>query len=415
MAGRAVWGLSWAVVPLALLGYVLYLALGVTSPAVNGPSAFSPDDAVWVFGQLAFAVVGAVVASRRPEVPIGWLFCAAGLTGMVEGIAARYAVHGLAGPPGPPAGGAAAWLSAALWYPNGALLVLAGLLFPSGRPPSPRWWRVAWLLAVGGGLAGAAMLLLWPGRGLELLDFRPGSPRAPLGTAIMNVAVFMLVAAGVATVVALLARLRSARGLERQQLKWLSYAGALAVAGLLLRLLPQAVGVVGSVPGPLGLAATVLTAGGVLGIPVAVGVAILRHRLYDIDRIINRTVVYGLLTTALGLGYGGAVLVLGQLFGDVSGHPPSWAVAGSTLAVAALFQPARRRLQDAVDRRFNRRRHDAVRTIQAFSARLRNEIDLDTLTVELLAVVNRTMEPTQASLWLRPPAKGSPRRKQAAT
>jgi len=133
-------------------------------------------------------------------------------------------------------------------------------------------------------------------------------------------------------------------------------------------------------------------------IPAATGVAIVRYRLYDIDRIINRTLVYGLLTALLGTVYAGAVLVLGQLFGGIGTEPPSWAVAGATLAVAALFQPTRRRIQQAVDRRFNRRRYDAARTVEAFSARLRDEIDLDTLSAELLAVVHQTMEPTRASL-----------------
>ena len=137
-------------------------------------------------------------------------------------------------------------------------------------------------------------------------------------------------------------------------------------------------------------------------IPVAAGIAILRYRLYEIDRIINRTLVYGTVTVVLGLGYAGVVLVLGQLTGGVTKDPPSWAVAAATLAAAALFQPARRRVQAVVDRRFNRRRYDAAKTIGAFSARLRDEIDLDTLSAELLAVVDQTMQPTKASLWLRP-------------
>jgi hypothetical protein len=145
----------------------------------------------------------------------------------------------------------------------------------------------------------------------------------------------------------------------------------------------------------------------VIALPIAVGIAILRYRLYDIDRLINRALVYGLLTVSLGLLYAGAVLVLGQLFGGIGAEPPSWAVAGATLAVAALFQPARRRIQQAVDRRFNRRRYNTTKTIEAFTARLRDEIDLDTLSAELLAVVNQTMEPTRASLWLRPPVHRS--------
>jgi hypothetical protein len=137
-------------------------------------------------------------------------------------------------------------------------------------------------------------------------------------------------------------------------------------------------------------------------------VAVLRYRLYDIDRLINRTLVYGLLTALLGAGYAAAVLVLGQLFGGVGGNPPTLAVAGATLAVAALFQPARGRTQAVVDRRFNRRKHDAAQTIQAFSTRLRDQVDRDTLSAELLAVVEQTMEPTRVSLWLRPPTHSLP-------
>jgi hypothetical protein len=140
----------------------------------------------------------------------------------------------------------------------------------------------------------------------------------------------------------------------------------------------------------------------VIALPISVGIAVLRYRLYDIDRLINRTLVYGLLTVLLAGIYAGAVLVLGQLFGGVGGNPPSWAVAGATLAAAALFQPLRRRIQQGVDRHFNRRKYDAARTIEAFSARLRDEVDLDTLSVELLAVVDQTMQPTAVSMWLRP-------------
>jgi MFS family permease len=201
-------------------------------------------------------------------------------------------------------------------------------------------------------------------------------------------------------------RRRRAEPIERQQLKWLAFvAGGSGLVGttgfLLVSFANSTVSIVG------GLLLLVALVGIAVGIPVAVGLAILRYRLYDIDQLINRTLVYGLLTAVLGLGYAGVVLLLGQLFGGVTGDPPSWAVASATLAVAAVFQPARRRIQQAVDRRFNRRRYDTARTIEAFSARLRDQVDLDTLTGELLAVVDLTMQPTQVSVWLRPAAPGS--------
>jgi peptidoglycan/LPS O-acetylase OafA/YrhL len=202
----------------------------------------------------------------------------------------------------------------------------------------------------------------------------------------------------VAAAGSLVVRFRRARGVERQQLRWLAFAAALAAVALLVAVAGGAMANDGVVLAALGTCVALL--------PLATGASILRYRLYDLDRIISRTLAYGLLTLLLGLGYAAVVLGLGQLLGQDS----SLVVAGATLAVAAVFQPARRRIQRAVDRRFNRRRYDAARTIAAFSARLRDEIDLATLTSELLAVVEQTMQPTRASLWLRPPADHSAQR-----
>jgi hypothetical protein len=194
-------------------------------------------------------------------------------------------------------------------------------------------------------------------------------------------------------------RFRRAGYQQRQQLKWVAFTVAVSVLSVLVGL-----GLGQLFPGVLviGLLGLLGFIGAVVGIPVAVAVAILRHRLYDIDRVINRTLVYGLLTILLAGIYAGVVLVVGQVFGGIGEEAPSWTVAAATLAVAALFQPARRSVQAVVDRRFNRRKYDAARTVEAFSARLRDELDLDALSAELLTVVDQTMQPTTASLWLRP-------------
>jgi hypothetical protein len=203
----------------------------------------------------------------------------------------------------------------------------------------------------------------------------------------------------------LVVRYRRARGTERQQLRWVALAAALAALGSVVLL---AAGAMGASPDLLGWVAGTCFA----ILPLTIGAAILRYRLYDLDRIVSRTLAYGLLSVLLGGGYAGLVLGLGQLLGRSS----SLAVAGATLAVAAAFQPARHSIQQAVDRRFNRRRYDAAQTIAGFSARLRQQVDLDTLTSELLAVVEQTMQPTQASLWLRPsvPASHDQRRMDAS-
>jgi peptidoglycan/LPS O-acetylase OafA/YrhL len=210
------------------------------------------------------------------------------------------------------------------------------------------------------------------------------------------IAFLLLGVLGLASVASLVVRFRRAGGEERQQLKWFTYGAA--VLALLLAVSAASQTLSGRIP-------DLVVAAALAAPPLAIGVAVLRYRLYDIDLIINRTLVYGALTVLLAVIYVGIVLTLGQLFGGLGEDPPTWAVAAATLAVAALFQPARRRIQQAVDRRFNRRKYDTAQTIEAFSARLRDEVDLDTLSAELLAVADQTMQPTTASLWLRPSAK----------
>jgi hypothetical protein len=236
-------------------------------------------------------------------------------------------------------------------------------------------------------ISGVLAVRLWPLRG-PAPALVGTSAEAPLGEPLGSVVLgsfLLLLGCGLACLAALAVRFRRARGIERQQLKWFLFACAITLPALIASLEVRLLSL------PLFLA-----------VPVAAGVAILRYRLYDIDRLISRTVSYGLLTGVLGLSYAGVVLLLGDLFGGVAREPPSWAIAGATLAVAALFQPIHRRIQTAVDRRFNRRKYNTARTIQAFSTRLRQQIDLDELTTELLAVVDQTMEPTPASFWLRP-------------
>jgi peptidoglycan/LPS O-acetylase OafA/YrhL len=277
--------------------------------------------------------------------------------------------------------------------------VFTPLLFPTGRLPSPRWRPVA----VTAALAITAVTVLGgvqPTLKLQNEEFfvpnpvglagAPNPEEGALGTVLLAV----LVVCMVASVASVVLRFRRSRGVERQQLKWFTYA-----AGLML-----VVNVATFTVLPDGAAGDVLFGLALAVVPIAAGVAILRYRLYDIDRLINRTLVYAALTAVLGAVYAAVVLVLGLLFGGVGGALPSWAVAAATLAVAALFQPARRRIQDLVDRRFNRRRYDAAKTVAAFSARLRDEIDLDTLSAELVAGVDQTVEPTTVSLWLRPSA-----------
>ncbi len=343
--------------------------------------------------------VGAVLAGRRPRHPVGWLLLAFALSLTANGVAGGYAPYGLEARPG--ALPAAAWV--AMYYPATALaafacLGLVLLLVPTGSPPSPRWRWWAWFAAGAPAVLLLAMPLAprppdWRYHAVDNpLDLRPFdgalllANRAALAVAVLGV----LVGSG-----SLVVRFRRARGTERQQLRWVVLAAALTGVGMLACVVLVAAGnevLVGWVAGAC-----------VAVLPLAIGAAVLRYRLFDLDRIISRTLAYGLLSIILGLGYAGVVLGLGQLLGRDS----SLVVAAATLAVAALFQPARRRVQAVVDRRFDRRRYDAARTIEAFSARLRQQVDLDMLTTELLTVVDQTMQPTMVSLWLRPPVERS--------
>jgi hypothetical protein len=277
------------------------------------------------------------------------------------------------------------------------------LLTPTGSPPSPRWrWWARSMVALP--ILLLVVVTLAPGR----LDPRYQALGGPfdlrgLGGVLLvanQLALAVTTVGMVAAAGSLVWRFRRARGLERLQLRWVAWAAVLVVLSGVVVLAALATGV-GGATALLGWGVGV----GAAVLPLAIGAAILRYRLYDLDRIVSRTLAYGLLTVLLGLAYAAVALVLGQLLGRDS----SLVVAAATLAVAAVFQPARRRVQAAVERRFNRRRYDAVRTIQAFSARLRQQVDLDTLTVELLAVVEQTMQPTQAWLWLRqqPPAEAA--------
>jgi hypothetical protein len=353
---------------------------------------------------LSFSTVGVLIVARHPRNPIGWLLSACAVGYALAGLTEAYARYGLGTRPSVfPGVTLAAWAASWMFLTGaGPAATFLLLLFPTGRPPSRRWRAVGWLAAVGM-IVIVVSTALAPGQ-ISGDRQAPANPVGiPGGERALSVAGTVggvaLSAAILGSIVSLIVRFRRAPLVERQQLKWLSYAavlvGVAAVFGLLL------VAVWGSTALTSNLSNAVLT-GALVGVPVAVGIAILRYRLYDIDRIISRTLSYALLTVVLGLGYAGVVLVLGQLSGGVTGNLPSWAVAGATLAVTALVQPARRRIQQAVDRRFNRRRYNAVKTIDAFSARLREEIDLDTLSAELLAVVDQTMQPTRVSLWLRP-------------
>jgi hypothetical protein len=407
MSLRAAAWIAWTVCALSLaLTALSLLLLGLSFSHPGVPVyPFWPVNTLVALGN---AIVGTVVASRRPEHPIGWFMCAAGLVWAVLHFSGEYAIYALLTQPGSlPAGKAVAWFFTWLWAPALGLIVFFGLLFPTGRLPSWRWRPFAWLsLLITLGVIVLSVFAPGPILGL-------GSIRNPFGIegwpniyeplqSVMLVLVFI----GSAS---MLGRLRWASGVERQQIKWPAYTVVMAASGSFLTYTISEV-----VDARwLKLAGFVIFIVALVGLPTSVGIAIVRYRLYDIDRIINRTLVYGALTATLVALYFGGTVLLQWLFVLLTGEKSTLAVVASTLLIAALFNPLRRRVQAFVDRRFYRRKYDAAKTLEAFSAKLREETDLDALSDDLVGVVEETMQPTHVSLWLRP--EPPPRRSEGSS
>jgi hypothetical protein len=414
MSTRAVAWLAWSLclMNLALAAASLILALLNGQPLGEIFIARGPSIVNLAIIAVSFSVVGALIASHRPANPIGWVFCAAAFFYGLLIAGEEYAIYALLTNPGAlPLGAELSWLTAWIWAPGlGLILVFLPLLFPTGRPPSRRWWSVGWLGGLSIGLICVlTSIVLWPERGPALV--RPGGfPefegwRSAVIEGLVSLALqMMMYLAGLGAVISLLVRFRWAGGDERQQIKWFASAAALTLVWIFVFEM--------STPHS-GLPKAIFALSGLLvlpSIPIATGIAILRYRLYDIDRIINRTLVYASLTvTLVALYFGGIVLlqgvgsvVLQVPVRAVLGQTSTLATVGATLAMAALFNPLRRRIQSFIDRRFYRRKYDASKTLEAFSAKLRDETDLEALSDDLVGVVRETMQPAHVSVWLRP-------------
>ncbi len=386
-ASRLAWGLCLLSLALTACAVVLAILNGAHTEVVGSPLALT-----------ASAVVGGLVASRRPENPIGWFFLSGALCFTFVAFASGYATYGLLTAPGTlPGARAIAWPLSWLWVPGVMLvLVFVPLYFPDGHLVSRRWrWIVRFALVFG--LSAAVHSALSPG---EMQDSGIANPLGiealrPFLDLFERLVFWLYFPLLFTSAASLVVRFRRSGSVERQQIKWLGLA-ALAIPVWFLTNKP----VQAAAPNLfLILDAVVVFA----LIPAAAGIAILRYRLYDIDLIINRTLVYGALTASLVLLYLGGIALLQGLFRALTGQESSLAVVASTLAIAALFSPLRRRIQGFIDRRFYRKKYDAARTLEAFSAVLRDETDLVRLTPELLAVVRETMQPEHTSLWLRAP------------
>jgi hypothetical protein len=383
MSRRLASWLAWAVCALSLTLTALNFLLIALNVSLNVPAyVFWPELTSIAVG---YSVLGAIIASRLPNHPIGWICCAIGLIAAVDHFAGEYAVFALLALPHPlPGGEAMLWLQGWFWMLFIGLIVFLLLLFPTGRLPSSRWRPFAWASV---GVISAAVI--WSSAISPDVGFN--APPSPVQLSV-------LLLGGVAAASLVVGR-RNARGVERQQIKWLLYVGPLffIAAGLHIGFYYFWLS-----EGSWGLWASYLLVivGGLSG-PVAIGVAILRYRLYEIDLLINRTLVYGSLTATLIVLYFGGIVVLQRVFVSLTGQRSTLAVVASTLLIAALFTPLRRRIQSFIDRRFYRRKYDARKTLEAFSAQLRDETDLDALSDDLVGVVRETMQPAHISLWLR--------------
>ncbi len=397
---RAASWLAWTLVALAVALLLGGIALShvASSTVPDRPVGGETEDSSVVADLLTllpFSVVGAIIASRHPRNTIAWLFCSVGVAIGLNSFAGDYAEFWLASGFGISIlGETAAWFSSWLWvllvFVPASLLLL---LFPDGRLPSPRWRPVAWGVALGttGTVVGYAL------RAGPLGDFpQIANPYGVDSPAVVMVGIAgSIVAAGcmVASAVSLIVRLRRAGSEQRQQIKWLAYGGALVVCGVCAGVL--------TIPRSVPVSILIISVS-LLGLPVLTGISIVRHRLYDIDLLINRTLVYAALTAMLALVYLAGVIGLQAALRALTGQESTLAIVASTLAIAALFNPLRRRVQGFVDRRFYRRKYDAAKILAAFNARLREETDLDALSNDLVGVASRTMQPRHASVWLRP-------------
>jgi hypothetical protein len=434
MSRRTAAWLAWSVWAVCVVLITLTLVLDFTTeelPLEVGGFRYDPGFAVLTgVLSLAYPAVGALIASRLPTNPIGWIFCGLGLIYVTRRFTTAYADHAFLETLALPWGEFAAWFSTWIGFAGPTLAVFLMLLFPSGRLLSRRWHIVVWLTILGAAMSALGEAFM---PGILLHHSNVDNPFGIVGVIYGKLTTYhffgvsrllgmtLLSTSILAALFSVILRLRHARGNERQQLRWFLFAAVpLTVLGSLDTLnimvayfttdfMFRPVYILYS----LGLLVPVVYVEvlALLLVPVCTYIAILRYNLYDIDVVINRTLVYGSLTATLVALYFGSIVVLQSVFVLLTGQRSTLAVVASTLLIAALFNPLRRRIQSFIDRRFYRSKYDARKTLEAFSAQLREETDLNALSEDLVGVVRETMQPAHVSLWLRPEA--SPKGTQA--